>query len=61
MDPLQQKCEFTGCKNRPRWSARKLFGKGGTICVCDAHKPDASKRPASLRHLPFFYEVKPLA
>lgn len=55
------KCEFTGCKHPAHWEARKLFGKGGAIFVCDRHKPDANKRPESLRHLPFFYDVKPVA
>jgi hypothetical protein len=55
------KCEFTGCKHEARWAAHKLFGKGGYIRTCDEHKPDAEKRPASLRHLPFFYRVEPIA
>lgn len=53
-------CEVTGCKHEAKWEARKLFGKGGVIQVCDEHKPDASKRPESLKHLPFTYEVKPI-
>ncbi len=54
------KCGFSGCKKPAKWEARKLWGKGSTLCTCDAHKPDASKRHASLQNLPFFYEVKPL-
>jgi hypothetical protein len=53
-------CEFSGCKNEARWSCRKLFGKGDTICTCDEHKPDPAKRPESLKNAPFFYEVRPL-
>lgn len=53
------KCAFRGCKKPARWQARKLWGKGGTLCTCDAHKPCAN-RPASMQHLPSFYEVKPL-
>jgi hypothetical protein len=33
------KCEFSGCKNKATWKATKLWGKGGTICTCDDHKP----------------------
>jgi hypothetical protein len=54
----QQKCEFGGCGKPAAWVARKLWGKGGQLVTCDEHKPDASKRKESLRHLPFFYEVK---
>jgi hypothetical protein len=54
------KCEFGGCKNEAKWECRKLWGKGGTLCTCDRHKPDASKRPESMRHLPSFYDVKPI-
>jgi hypothetical protein len=56
---MATKCEFTGCKREVKWACRKLFGKGGTIHTCDQHKPDPEKRPERLRHLPFFYEVKP--
>lgn len=53
-------CEVSGC-NKPRaWICTKLWGKGGTICTCDEHKPDASKRSESLRHLPSFYDIKPI-
>jgi hypothetical protein len=55
------KCEFSGCKKEARWDARKLWGKGGSIRVCDEHKPDAEKRPESLRKLPSFYDVRPIA
>ncbi|HYE20946.1 MAG TPA: hypothetical protein VEA69_21045 [Tepidisphaeraceae bacterium] len=55
------KCGFSGCKKPAVWECRKLWGKGGVLFTCDQHKPDASKRPESLRHLPFFYEIKPLA
>ncbi len=55
------KCDFTGCKHAARWLATKLFGKGDTLRVCDKHKPDAANRPASLRHLPFFYRIAPLS
>jgi hypothetical protein len=54
------KCDFSGCKCQARWIARKLFGNGGELKVCEKHRPDASKRPESMRHLPFFYEVRPL-
>ncbi len=55
-----KKCDFGGCKHEAKWNARKLFGKGDTLHTCDQHKPDASKRPPSLRRLPFFYEVTPI-
>ncbi len=55
------KCEFSGCRKVATWSCRKLFGSGGTICVCDDHKPDKSNRPASLRKTPSFYDCKPIA
>jgi hypothetical protein len=55
------KCDFGGCKCAAKWIARKLFGDGGTLRVCEKHKPDPDKRPASLRHLPFFYEVSAIA
>jgi hypothetical protein len=54
------KCEFTGCKCEAKWRAEKLFGKGGAICTCDKHKPDASKRSEKTRNLPFFYKVTPI-
>jgi hypothetical protein len=53
-------CEVKGCKHEAHWAARKLFGKGETLHVCDEHKPDASRRPEALRHLPFFYDVQPI-
>jgi hypothetical protein len=52
-----RQCGFSGCKDKAVWSCRKLWGEGGTLLTCDAHKPDPKTRPASLRHLPFFYEV----
>lgn len=52
-------CEFSGCKKPAQWECRKLFGDKSTIRTCDDHKPDANKRPARLKNLPFFYEVKP--
>jgi hypothetical protein len=55
------RCEFKGCKHEARWTARKLWGKGGEIRTCDAHRPDPDKRSESLRHLPFFYRVEPIA
>lgn len=54
------KCDFTGCKCEAKWTARKLFGDGGTLRVCEEHRPDAQKRPASPRSLPFFYVVRPI-
>lgn len=54
------KCDVKGCKHEARWSAVKLFGDRTTLRVCDEHKPDAEKRPPSLRHLPFFYVVEPI-
>lgn len=53
-------CGFAGCKWPAKWSCRKLWGKGDTLKTCDGHKPDPAKRPAALKGLPFFYEVKPL-
>ena len=55
-----KKCQFSGCKCEAKYAARKLFGKGDTLLVCEKHKPDADKRPASLRHLPFCYDVSPI-
>ena len=58
------KCEFSGCKQPPKWECRKLWGQTnqpkGVILTCDEHKPDPEKRPANLKHLPFFYDVRPL-
>ncbi len=54
------KCSFSGCRCEAKWSARKLFGKRDVLVTCDEHKPDASKRPPSLRHLPMFYVVTAL-
>jgi hypothetical protein len=58
------KCEFTGCKHQAKWACRKLWiqtgAPKGVIHTCDKHKPDAEKRPESLRHLPFFYDVQPM-
>lgn len=56
-----RKCSFGGCKCEAKYVARKLWGKGGTLLVCEKHKPDANMRPASLRHLPFFYEISAIA
>lgn len=58
--PQPQSCEFTGCTHAARWEARKRFGDGATLHVCDTHKPDEAKRPESLRRLPLFYDVTPL-
>jgi hypothetical protein len=55
------RCGVAGCKRPARWSCRKLWGKGGVLLACDEHRPDASKRPPSLRHLPFFYDVQPVS
>lgn len=55
------KCEFSGCKHPAKWAAAKLWGKGGTIYVCDEHKPDASKRPEKMKKLPFTYSIKPIS
>lgn len=54
------KCNFTGCKQPAKWECKQLWGKGGALLTCDEHKPDPAKRPESLKHLPFFYDVKPL-
>jgi hypothetical protein len=54
------KCEFSGCKCEAHWIAIKLWGKGGSLKVCDEHKPDPDKRPESQQKLPFFYDVQPL-
>lgn len=51
-------CEFSGCKSKAAWRAHKLWGKGGTLCTCDAHKPGGRERPESLKHLPSFYRVE---
>lgn len=52
-------CEFAGCKEPARWDARKLWGKGGSIRTCNEHKP-GGKRPESMKHLPSFYDVRPI-
>ncbi len=57
---MKTKCELSGCKHEAKWAAHKLWGKGGTILTCDEHKPDASKRPESLKKLPFAYRVEPI-
>jgi hypothetical protein len=54
------KCEFAGCKHEAQWAALKLWGQGGTLHTCDRHKPGGRKRPESLRHLPSFYDVRPI-
>ena len=54
------KCVFLGCKRPVVYECRKLWGKGGIDYACEAHKPDASTRPPALRHLPEFFEVKPI-
>jgi hypothetical protein len=54
------RCEVKGCKADARWTARKLWGTGGSLAVCDEHRPDPANRPDSLKHLPFFYEVAPI-
>jgi hypothetical protein len=59
-DHALNKCEFGGCKNRAVWSARKLWGKGGTLRTCDDHKPGSRERPASMQHLPSFYDITPI-
>lgn len=58
---IAMKCEFTGCKHEAKWQAVKLFGDRKTLHVCDQHKPDASKRPASLKNVPMYYEVRSIA
>jgi hypothetical protein len=54
------KCEFSGCKNPATWTAHKLWGKGGTLCTCDKHRPGSRPRPESLKHLPSFYRIEPM-
>ena len=58
------KCEMVGCKNAAVWMATKLWGKGGTICTCDRHRPGSnpSSNPkiAALVAARPFYDVKPI-
>ena len=53
-----KKCEFTGCKHEAVWCATKLWGKGGTICTCDEHRPGSRGKPAPGQRV--WYEVKPI-
>lgn len=57
---MTTRCEVTGCKHEARWAAHKLFGKGGTIRVCDEHRPGSSKSRHSLGHATPFYDVRPI-
>jgi hypothetical protein len=52
------KCFSTGCKNPAKYKVTKLFGDKGTFHNCENCKPDINKRPESIRHLPFFYNVQ---
>lgn len=56
------KCGFAGCKNKAKWACRKLWAaaKGEVLHTCDKHKPDPSKRGDAIKHLPFFYDVRPI-
>lgn len=51
-------CEFTGCKSPAVWVAHKLWGKGGTICTCDGHKPGG--KPGKVPPPRPFYRVEPI-
>jgi hypothetical protein len=53
-------CEFGGCKARATWLNHQLWGRGGAIRTCDAHRPGSRARPESLRHLPTFYRSEPI-
>lgn len=53
------KCEFLGCKAPAMWSAAKLWGKGGTICTCDEHKP-GGKPSNVIKVTRPWYDVKPI-
>lgn len=53
-------CGLKGCRNHAVWAAVKLFGDRKALLCCDRCKPDRAKRPESQRHLPFFYDVRPL-
>jgi hypothetical protein len=55
------RCDVKGCKHEARWTAVKLFGDRATLRLCDGCRPDVQKRPESLRKLPFFYRVEPIA
>jgi hypothetical protein len=51
-------CEFIGCNHKAAWLAHKLWGKGGTLRTCDAHKPGGDPRAVAGRA---FYRVEPIA
>lgn len=57
------KCGFSGCKSEATWACKKLWAsaKGEVLHTCDQHKPDPAKRGPALQHLPFFYDVQPIA
>jgi hypothetical protein len=57
---MARKCEFTGCKREATWVAAKLWGKGGTICTCDEHRPGSNPLPAHLAPERPWYDVKPI-
>lgn len=57
---MKTKCFTTGCKNEAKFNVSKLFADRKSFKSCDKCKPDASKRPESLQHLPFFYSVTPI-
>jgi hypothetical protein len=55
-----KKCEVIGCKNLATWEAHKLWGKGGSILVCNECKPGASDRPARVKPLRAYYKLDPI-
>lgn len=50
-------CEILGCRRKARWDVTKLFGDRKTLHTCDRCKPDESRRPLALLHLPSFYDI----
>jgi hypothetical protein len=50
---LAPRCDVECCGVAASWRARKLYGDGGTLLLCDQHRPQ--RQPG----LPFAYEVVP--
>lgn len=55
-----KECEFVGCHCKATTIAHKLFGKGGTIRTCNAHRPGSRPSPAIKPQRPF-YRIEPIA
>lgn len=53
-------CEFVGCKCKATTIAHKLWGKGGTLRTCDAHKPGSAGTHPIAQARPF-YRLEPIA